>query len=135
MAGGKDESVSQPLWTPKNELLFISDRTGWWNIYREVNGKVMYLLLLLLLLLLLTPLGTGQSLCHRGCSVIRFTLDGMVLGQPSKQAGSCAVDMDSVALAWSINTRICMWRWCNEAESGEVDGAIKSKVVKWMVRW
>ncbi len=40
MAGGKDESVSQPLWSPKNELLFISDRTGWWNIYREVNGKV-----------------------------------------------------------------------------------------------
>jgi len=63
VAGGKDESVSQPLWTPKNELLFISDRTGWWNIYREVNGKVIYLLLLLLLL---TPLGTGQSLCHQG---------------------------------------------------------------------
>ncbi|DBB15202.1 TPA: hypothetical protein ACH3X3_004206 [Trebouxia sp. C0006] len=39
VAGGEDESVSQPLWSPKNELLFISDRTGWWNIYREVNGK------------------------------------------------------------------------------------------------
>ncbi len=40
VAGGKDESVTQPLWTPKNELLFISDRTGWWNIYRDVDGKV-----------------------------------------------------------------------------------------------
>jgi len=64
VAGGKDESVSQPLWTPKNELLFISDRTGWWNIYREVSGKVIYHLILLLLLLLKHP-GTGHTLCQQ----------------------------------------------------------------------
>lgn len=39
VAGGKDESVTQPVWTPKNELLFVSDRTGWWNIYNQANGK------------------------------------------------------------------------------------------------
>ena len=35
VAGGKDESVSQPLWTPDNDLLFTSDKLGapgWWNI-------------------------------------------------------------------------------------------------------
>ena len=37
VAGGKDESVTQPAWTPNNELLFISDRTGWWNIYKLVS--------------------------------------------------------------------------------------------------
>jgi len=24
-----------PVWAPDNALLFISDRTGWWNLYRE----------------------------------------------------------------------------------------------------
>ncbi len=29
-----DESVNQPRWAPDGSLLFISDRTGWWNLYR-----------------------------------------------------------------------------------------------------
>ena len=35
IAGGPDESVSQPRWSPAGALHWISDRTGWWNIYRE----------------------------------------------------------------------------------------------------
>jgi dipeptidyl aminopeptidase/acylaminoacyl peptidase len=34
VAGGVDESVYQPAFSPKGELFFVSDRTGWWNIYR-----------------------------------------------------------------------------------------------------
>ncbi|HET7339149.1 MAG TPA: S9 family peptidase [Candidatus Dormibacteraeota bacterium] len=34
IAGGPDESVLQPEWSPSGELYFISDRSGWWNIYR-----------------------------------------------------------------------------------------------------
>ncbi len=34
VAGGPDESVQQPVWQNADELLFISDRTGWWNLYR-----------------------------------------------------------------------------------------------------
>ncbi len=35
IAGGEKESVSQPEWAPEgSDLFFISDRTGWWNIYR-----------------------------------------------------------------------------------------------------
>lgn len=34
IAGGRDESISQPEWTPDGSLLFISDRTDWWNLYR-----------------------------------------------------------------------------------------------------
>ena len=37
VAGGASarESVSQPRWSPAGELHFLSDRTGWWNLYAE----------------------------------------------------------------------------------------------------
>ncbi len=38
VAGGPDESVFQPEWSPKGVLHFASDRTGWWNLYRWQNG-------------------------------------------------------------------------------------------------
>ncbi len=38
IAGGKDESVIQPLWSPSGFLYFISDRTGWWNLYSWRDG-------------------------------------------------------------------------------------------------
>jgi dipeptidyl aminopeptidase/acylaminoacyl peptidase len=34
IAGGPDESVTQPEWSPDGVLHFVSDRTGWWNLYR-----------------------------------------------------------------------------------------------------
>lgn len=34
VAGGPEESVFQPEWSPNNILHFISDRTGWWNLYQ-----------------------------------------------------------------------------------------------------
>ena len=34
IAGGSEESVSEPEWLPDGSLTFISDRTGWWNLYR-----------------------------------------------------------------------------------------------------
>ncbi len=34
LAGGLDESVTQPKWSELGDLFFISDRTGWWNLYR-----------------------------------------------------------------------------------------------------
>ncbi len=37
-AGGVDESVAQPEWSPDGVLHFVSDRTGWWNIYRLAEG-------------------------------------------------------------------------------------------------
>ncbi|MGE3274988.1 MAG: prolyl oligopeptidase family serine peptidase [Vicinamibacterales bacterium] len=39
VAGGPDESVFQPEWSPGGTLYFVSDRTGWWNLYRQgVHG-------------------------------------------------------------------------------------------------
>ncbi len=34
VAGSTDESLFQPEWSPDGSLYFISDRTGWWNLYR-----------------------------------------------------------------------------------------------------
>jgi len=37
-AGGLDESIAQPEWSPDGVLHFVSDRTGWWNVYRLLEG-------------------------------------------------------------------------------------------------
>jgi dipeptidyl aminopeptidase/acylaminoacyl peptidase len=34
VAGGPEESVVQPEWSPDGVLHLVSDRTGWWNLYR-----------------------------------------------------------------------------------------------------
>ena len=33
VAGGVEESIFQPSWSPDGTLHFASDRTGWWNLY------------------------------------------------------------------------------------------------------
>jgi dipeptidyl aminopeptidase/acylaminoacyl peptidase len=40
VAGGKEESIFQPEWSPGGVLHFISDRTGWWNLYAWQNGEI-----------------------------------------------------------------------------------------------
>ncbi len=39
VAGGGDESIFQPEWSPDGVLYFVSDRTGWWNLYRLRDGR------------------------------------------------------------------------------------------------
>jgi len=40
VAGGPEESVFQPAWSPEGVLYLVSDRSGWWNLYFEEDGKV-----------------------------------------------------------------------------------------------
>jgi dipeptidyl aminopeptidase/acylaminoacyl peptidase len=44
VAGGPRESIYQPEWSPAGVLHFISDRTGWWNLYRlgEAGIEALY---------------------------------------------------------------------------------------------
>ncbi|KQQ31033.1 peptidase [Duganella sp. Leaf126] len=35
VAGGDHESICQPEWSPDGVLHFVSDRSGWWNLYRQ----------------------------------------------------------------------------------------------------
>lgn len=40
IAGGPGESLFQPQWGADNTLYCVSDRTGWWNLYRCENGHL-----------------------------------------------------------------------------------------------
>ncbi len=40
VAGGPEESIFQPCWSPDGVLHFVSDRDGWWNLYRWRDGRI-----------------------------------------------------------------------------------------------
>ncbi|MDX2232140.1 MAG: S9 family peptidase [Leptolyngbyaceae cyanobacterium bins.349] len=42
IAGGEQESVVQPVWSPDGGLYFVSDRSNWWNLYRydSAHGEI-----------------------------------------------------------------------------------------------
>lgn len=39
VAGGPAEAIFQPAWSPGGVLHFVSDRSGWWNLYRDAPGS------------------------------------------------------------------------------------------------
>ena len=41
IAGSSSESLCQPAWSPAGELFVVSDRTGWWNLYRLRDGALL----------------------------------------------------------------------------------------------
>jgi dipeptidyl aminopeptidase/acylaminoacyl peptidase len=46
VAGGLDESIFQPRWSPDGILYFVSDRSGWWNFYRWEKNEVKPIVLM-----------------------------------------------------------------------------------------
>ena len=44
IAGGTSESIFQPQFSPNGDLWFVSDRSGWWNLYRYHNGHVQHMI-------------------------------------------------------------------------------------------
>ena len=40
VAGSTTESIFQPEWSPDNVLHFVSDRSGWWNLWRSEKGQL-----------------------------------------------------------------------------------------------
>ncbi|MCB1085207.1 MAG: S9 family peptidase [Chlamydiia bacterium] len=40
IAGGEKESIFQPMWSPEGVLHYVSDRSGWWNIY-DASGTCL----------------------------------------------------------------------------------------------
>jgi dipeptidyl aminopeptidase/acylaminoacyl peptidase len=39
VAGSDSESIFQPEWSRDGSLFFVSDRSGWWNLYRHAGGR------------------------------------------------------------------------------------------------
>jgi dipeptidyl aminopeptidase/acylaminoacyl peptidase len=42
IAGGENESIVQPEWSPGGTLYFVSDRSGWWNLHRFAHDGVVH---------------------------------------------------------------------------------------------
>ncbi|MEV0610827.1 prolyl oligopeptidase family serine peptidase [Polymorphospora rubra] len=40
VAGGPAESAVQPRWADDGSLFFLSDRSGWWNLYQWRSGRI-----------------------------------------------------------------------------------------------
>ena len=40
VAGSAHESICQPEWSPNGVLHFVSDRSGWWNLYRLHGASI-----------------------------------------------------------------------------------------------
>ncbi|MEG4504439.1 S9 family peptidase [Microcoleus sp. F6_B4] len=40
VAGGVDESIFQPEWSPDGILYFVSDKSNWWNFYKTLNPRL-----------------------------------------------------------------------------------------------
>ena len=43
IAGSVDDPIFQPSWSPDNVLHFVSERSGWWNLYRLLGSEVQAL--------------------------------------------------------------------------------------------
>ena len=43
VAGADDDPIFQPSWSPSNVLHFVSERSGWWNLYRLHQDEVQAL--------------------------------------------------------------------------------------------
>ena len=43
IAGGNGSSVFQPSWTPGGDLIYVDDKSDWWNFYRYRNGEFEHL--------------------------------------------------------------------------------------------
>ncbi|WP_160153507.1 S9 family peptidase [Microbulbifer sp. ALW1] len=42
VAGGSNESLFQPQWSPDGKLYYVSDRSNWWNIYELGKNKPLW---------------------------------------------------------------------------------------------
>ena len=38
---GPSDSILEPTWSPNGVLHFVSDRTGWWNLYKFQSGRIV----------------------------------------------------------------------------------------------
>jgi dipeptidyl aminopeptidase/acylaminoacyl peptidase len=70
VAGGERESIVQPAWSADGVLHFVSDRTGWWNLYRDADAGAENL----------TPIEAefGVPMWEFGYSTYAFLGDGRI---------------------------------------------------------
>ena len=87
IAGGVDESIFQPEWSPDGVLHFVSDRSGWWNLYRWQDGQAKAL----------APMAAefGKPLWYLGTTTYTFESEDRLL---------CSYGENGVAKLASLDT-------------------------------
>ncbi|MEN3277991.1 MAG: hypothetical protein V7631_3781 [Massilia sp.] len=90
IAGGLDESICQPEWSPGGMLYFVSDRSGWWNLYRFEDGVV-------------------HPLCPREAEFggPHWSFGGSMYGFRSEDEIVCTYIEDGVSRLGRLSTRGC----------------------------
>jgi dipeptidyl aminopeptidase/acylaminoacyl peptidase len=95
VAGGPDspsESVLEPVWDTDGTLYFLSDRSGFWNLYRWRGGRVEPVMVV--------DADLGGPLWVLGASTYALTGDGRALVRLCRDAvdSLALVDLDSGAI-------------------------------------
>jgi dipeptidyl aminopeptidase/acylaminoacyl peptidase len=87
IAGSADESICQPEWSPNGMLHFVSDRSGWWNLYRLNDNAV-------------------QSLCERAAEfgAPHWTFGGSMYGFRSDEEIVCTYIENGVSRLAQLST-------------------------------
>ncbi|HLN86901.1 MAG TPA: prolyl oligopeptidase family serine peptidase, partial [Candidatus Limnocylindrales bacterium] len=87
IAGSAEESIFQPEWSPDGVLHFVSDRTGWWNLYRWQENRVEAL----------CPMDAefGQPQWVFGGSLYDFTSKNQIICSYSKNGNDYLATLDS----------------------------------------
>jgi dipeptidyl aminopeptidase/acylaminoacyl peptidase/acyl-CoA synthetase (AMP-forming)/AMP-acid ligase II len=86
IAGGPDESLCEPLWSRRGELFVVSDRSGWWNLYRVADET--------LLALCTMQAEFGRPLWVFGQAMFGFTGDDEIVATFIKQGMSKLLRID-----------------------------------------
>lgn len=87
IAGGSAESIFQPEWSPDGFLHFVSDRSGWWNLYRWTGDMVEPLLPM--------PADFGRSQFQFGMSLYAFASSGRILCAYTRNGSWNLASLDS----------------------------------------
>ncbi len=92
VAGAPGESIIQPAYSPAGVLHFISDRTGYWNLYAERGGVPVAL----------APMASdlGQPDWVFGNSAYAFLADGTVIAGFGEAGRGCIGALDEVTRAF-----------------------------------
>ncbi len=103
VAGGAAESIFQPEWSPAGELHFASDRSGWWNLYRDRAGRSEALHPM--------PAEFGEPQWQFGMSMYGFEADGAIvcLYEQAGRSHLARIDAKSGAFV-EIETPYCSMR-------------------------
>lgn len=93
IAGGENESVMQPRWAHNGDLVFISDRTNWWNLYRWDGKERLHLAEM--------DAEFGYPNWVFGMSTYAFSGEDRIIAGANRDGRWSLVDVDARTGSWS----------------------------------